>query len=259
MLLRRRNVVPGQLFKWPLGGLFCLALTSVASAEITCPTNRTIVASANCTAALADLRGEVQSGDPGAVVSVTQDPPADTQVGLGTNHVVFTVTYTNGLADTCTALITVVDAAPPVMTCPPNKIIPYTVAWTFDAPSATDTCGTNTLTVVHTTTNWTCGAAYVATRLWQAVDAFGNSATCTQVVTVVDTTPPLMMCPTNLTVECSNPWSFGTPVAADKGLGSALVYNNAVNDLSARFDTGTNEVGNEILLAGEERYLQGFS
>ena len=38
-----------------------------------------------------------------------------------------------------------------------------------------------------------------------------------------------------------------------------LVYDNSVNDLVTRFDTGTNEVGNEIILAGTERYLEGFS
>ncbi len=201
----------------------------------------------------------MESSDPGAVESVTQNPPAGTAVGLGITNVVFTVTCTNGSVDTCTALISVVDATPPVITGATNKSVEYSGAWTFDAPSATDTCGTNTLTVLSTTTNWTCGAAYVATRAWQAVDAFGNTATCTQVVTVVDTTPPVMLCPTNRTVECSSPWSFGTPVAADRGSGSVVVYDNSVNDLVTRFDTGTNEVGNEIVLAGEERYLQGFS
>ncbi len=156
-------------------------------------------------------------------------------------------------------VLTVVDTTAPAITPAGNKTVECTAAWTFDTPSVTDSSGTATLTVLSTTTNWTCGAAYVATRAWRAVDAFGNSATCTQVVTVVDTTPPLILCPSNLTVACSSPWSFGTPVAADRGLGGAVVYDNSVNDLVTRFDAGTNEVGNEIILGGEGRYLEGFS
>ena len=224
-------------------------------------TNVVVVAGTNCQGAMPDLTGMnyVVGVDNCGGVTVTQSLAAETVLGLGTNEVVLGVVDGAGNAAYCTNYVMVVDQTPPVIASVGDKTMECTTWWIFDSPSAVDACGTNTLTVVHTTTNWTCGAAYVATRLWQAVDAFGNSATCTQVVTVVDTTPPLMMCPTNLTVECSSPWSFGTPAAADRGLGGVLVYDNSVNDLLKRFDTGTNEVGNEIILGGEERYLQGFS
>ena len=42
-------------------------------------------------------------------------------------------------------------------------------------------------------------------------DCRGLTATCTQVVTVVDTTPPTIMCPSNRVVECGSTWEFGTP------------------------------------------------
>jgi len=38
-----------------------------------------------------------------------------------------------------------------------------------------------------------------------------------------------------------------------------LIYDNTENDLLTRFNTGTYEVGNEILLAGTARYLTYFS
>jgi hypothetical protein len=37
------------------------------------------------------------------------------------------------------------------------------------------------------------------------------------------------------------------------------IYDNSANDLMARFSPGTTEVGDEILLAGSERYLTNFS
>jgi hypothetical protein len=42
-----------------------------------------------------------------------------------------------------------------------------------------------------------------------ATDAAGNTASCTRSVTVVDTTPPVIACPADITVECST--TNGTP------------------------------------------------
>lgn len=46
---------------------------------------------------------------------------------------------------------------------------------------------------------------------------------------------------------------IGTPLRA------AIIFNNSTNDLVTRFTASTNEVGDEILLAGTERYLTNFS
>jgi hypothetical protein len=54
-------------------------------------------------------------------------------------------------------------------------------------------------------------------------------------------------------------------VASALSIGLALplrattIYDNSSNDLLTRFNPGTNEVGDEILLAGTERYLTNFS
>ena len=42
-------------------------------------------------------------------------------------------------------------------------------------------------------------------------------------------------------------------------LRAATIFDNSLHDLVTRFDPGTNEVGDEILLAGTERYLTNFS
>lgn len=38
-----------------------------------------------------------------------------------------------------------------------------------------------------------------------------------------------------------------------------IIFNNSVNDLSTRFNPGTSEVGDEIILAGTASYLTNFS
>lgn len=40
---------------------------------------------------------------------------------------------------------------------------------------------------------------------------------------------------------------------------AAIIFDNSANDLHARFEPGTLEVGDEILLAGTERYLTHFA
>ena len=42
-------------------------------------------------------------------------------------------------------------------------------------------------------------------------------------------------------------------------LSASVIYNNSTNDLMTRFNPGTLEVGNQIILAGTERYLTNFS
>jgi hypothetical protein len=48
-------------------------------------------------------------------------------------------------------------------------------------------------------------------------------------------------------------------LGATLSLRAAIIFDNSVNDLLTRFDPGTTEVGDEILLAGTEQYLTGFS
>jgi hypothetical protein len=42
-------------------------------------------------------------------------------------------------------------------------------------------------------------------------------------------------------------------------LSAATIFNNTTNDLAIRFNPGTTEVGDQILLGGTERYLTNFS
>src|SRR5882724_1398112 len=42
-------------------------------------------------------------------------------------------------------------------------------------------------------------------------------------------------------------------------LRATTIYNNSTNDLLARFNPGTTEIGDEILFGSTERYLTNFS
>src|SRR5207247_3816549 len=117
----------------------------------------------------------------------------------------------------CSQTVTVEDHTPPLISCVSNKTVECTSTWSFDAPTASDTCGNVTLTILSTVTNLTghCGNTFDATRTWRATDACGNTADCSQKVTVEDHTPPTITCVPNKIVECTSAWSFDAPTATD--------------------------------------------
>ena len=119
-----------------------------------------------------------------------------------------------GNTNTCTQTITVVDTIPPVFTyCPTNLTVECGNPFEFGTPAATDNCCLQGISVLGTFTNGTC--PQFITRVWVAKDCCGNTNTCTQTVTIVDTTPPTLTCSTNKTVECGTPWTFDPPIATD--------------------------------------------
>jgi uncharacterized repeat protein (TIGR03803 family) len=78
-------------------------------------------------------------------------------------------------------------------------------AWSFDTPTAVDACSgvPAPVTVLSTVTNGPC--PLTVTRIWLATDSCGNTNTCSQTVTVIDTTPPtITYCPSNIVVCSTN-------------------------------------------------------
>src|SRR5205823_7228354 len=119
----------------------------------------------------------------------------------------------------CSQTVTVADTTPPVLTCATNKTVECGNP-SSSAPfrSLDSCCGTNvTVTLLNTITNVNADGtpsgpcSQVITAKWQATDCCSNSIICSQTVTVADTTPPVLTCATNKTVECGNPWTFDAP------------------------------------------------
>ena len=101
--------------------------------------------------------------------------------------------------------------------CATNKTLPCTATNVFDLPTVASSClGSNvTITTISTVTSNTAPGVVVSTRTWLIADPCGNTNTCTQTVTLLDTNPPVFINLTNLTVACGTPWSFSTPGAVD--------------------------------------------
>ena len=153
------------------------------------------------------------------VTSSDSDVPG-TCAGTYTRTRKWTATDACGNTSTCSRSVTVRDVTPPTITCPAAPTSPISCPATpvFGDPTATDACDqTVTITSSDNDVAGTCG--YTRTRKWTATDDCGNTATCSQSVTVVDNTPPTITnCPANVVIECdasTSAASIGSATATD--------------------------------------------
>jgi len=123
----------------------------------------------------------------------------------------FQPTYGGGSADVFFAKI----VANLRLLCSADKVVECGAAWTFDEPATAFGCGSNTITILNTVTNATCGNGYEATRTWRATDACGNDAHCSQTVVVLNSAAPAIQCASNKVVLAGDAWTFDDPVAND--------------------------------------------
>ena len=192
--------------------------TDTAPPTISCPPEVVVLANAGCSATNVAL-GSPVTGDNCAVAAVANNAPASYPVG--TNFVIWKVTDTSGNTNTCVQLVVVQDVTPPVLTCPAAKTVDCSTAWAFDPPTALDACSGTNITVVITgvQTNGTHGELLVAS--WLAMDASGNTNSCTQQVTLASP-PAIIADPTNMVVAAGADAVF--IVTATNSCGSGPVF-----------------------------------
>ena len=123
----------------------------------------------------------------------------------------YTLTRTWTATDNCgnteveVQVITVQDTTDPVLSGVPTDVTVECDAVPAPAtPTASDNCDTDVdIVFVENISNQICEDSYTITRTWTATDNCGNASTGTQVITVVDTTIPVLIgVPGNITAEC---------------------------------------------------------
>src|SRR5690606_23966408 len=150
----------------------------------------------------------------------------------------------------CTQTITVDDTTPPAITCPPTLTLecigeanysatnPQIAAWLASA-TATDNCGPAPVTNNFNVNNYSdgCGSSGIQVVTFTATDACGLSSTCTAEIRIIDTAPPEVICPPDLTIACNTAADLSVPanttiaawlenISVLENCGSAMVTND---------------------------------
>ena len=187
---------------------------------ITCPPNQTVGTDFGLCSSSSVILGTALVADNCGVASITNNAPATFSIGSTT--VTWTVTDDSGNVQTCDQIIILEDIEAPAVTCPASIMVNTDASMctasgvSLGLVTFTDNCGmagvtsTNDAPAVFPIGN--------TTVLWSTTDAAGNTAECTQVVTVVDNEDPTITCPTAITIECTestDPSNTGTATAMD--------------------------------------------
>src|SRR5437773_10859188 len=135
-------------------------------------------------------------------LSCSQTPAPGGIVGPGTYPITVTVTDPNGVGSQCTMnfVVTAPTSGPFSLACATNKTVECNTTWQFDPPTPVNPCCPNpgtpgtgvVIRVVSTVSNGKC--PQIITQTWQDMDACGHTDMCSQTVTVVDSTPPVINC-----------------------------------------------------------------
>ncbi|MBN2508248.1 MAG: HYR domain-containing protein [Verrucomicrobia bacterium] len=189
--------------------------------SITCPDDVTVQCPANVPHLPVSLEQFLEQGGSAGdnwdtnLSYTSSDRPLEGGPCGGTISRTHRVTDDSGNAASCVQTITVHDTTPPSIRCARNRTVECGASWTFDTPSASDNCGTPTVTILTTVTNPACGNTFSTVRSWVATDACGNTSSCSQTVTVEDTTPPALTCAGGKTVPAGTAWTFDAPSVWD--------------------------------------------
>jgi large repetitive protein len=167
------------------------------SVTITCPDPITVEATELGGALVVPGTATASSTVPGPVTIVG---PATAVYPLGTTIVVYTATDSAGNQASCSTSITVIDTTAPTIICPAaitaEATQPFAAFVVVPPATASDIAGPVTVSGPSSGV-FPLGTTAVT---FTATDASGNSSSCTTFVTVVDTTPPTITCPSNITV-----------------------------------------------------------
>ena len=105
----------------------------------------------------------------------------------------WTATDRGGNAASASQLVTVSDTPPRLAGVPDDAVVPCDAVPPPVSATASDNCDPSPrVTFAESRVDGDCPGTYVLRRAWTVTDRCGNTATATQVLRVVDTTPPVV-------------------------------------------------------------------
>ena len=176
--------------------------------QIICPPNVTDVASGFACSKMVNWQDPLASDACGQTdLTVTSNYNQDSIFPVGQTLVIYTVVDGSGNTAMCNFLVTVQDTAAPVIVCPDDltvapdggagctAVVPFAV-------TAFDNCDQDIQLIGSAASNDTFSPGNT-TVMFEALDDFNNSATCSFVITVLDDVPPTISCPDSILMSAA--------------------------------------------------------
>jgi len=171
--------------------------------------------------------GQATGTDNSGIASITSNAPS--KFPLGITMITWTAIDNGGNVAKVVQKITVVDTTPPVLTAPQPVTVEATTpdhnSVDLGLPAVNDAVGVESVTN-DAPPYFSIGKTTVT---WKALDTSGNAVTATQVVTVKDTTPPVIHAPSSITQEATSPSAnavnLGNATVTDNGLIQSVTNN----------------------------------
>jgi len=213
---------------------------------IACPTNISVCNDLGTCGAKVDYPAPIVNASCPPVV-VLCVPPSGSFFNVGSTPVTCTARDSRGNQASCTFQITVRDCEPPRVVCPNDLVVsndPNACGAKVDYPPATasDNCpGPVPPPVTCTPASGSFFPVGTTIVTCTATDAAGNVGRCTFTVTVRDTEPPRIVCPSNIVVRTCERREIVTyaPLVNDNCPGVTVVCNPPSGTV---FPTGTHPV-----------------
>ena len=193
--------------------------------------------------------GAATATDAVGVASITNDAPEVFSLGL--TSITWTATDTSGNQYSAVQQIHVIDTTAPVITPPENITLEakslQNNSVVLGEPIVSDGVKLDFVTN-DAPSSFSLGET---TIVWTATDSSGNIANATQLVTLIDTTPPLITAPNDVVFEATslneNTVELGIPIASDT-VSDVIITNDApltfgVGETTVTW-TATDENGN---------------
>ena len=150
---------------------------------------------------------------------------------------VYSIKDIHNNAATCTQKIIVEDLESPSITCPSNITVGNNESGrrtlvTVGQPNVDDNCGILSVINDYNNTDDASDDYPVGTTMvcWTVTDVNGNTNFCCQSITVVDNTPPVIMCPPTIFEQCEVP-QFYTSYQAFINAGGSATDETALDTL----------------------------
>jgi gliding motility-associated-like protein len=216
--------------------------------EITCPENIEVDAGIECSTVVNFPDATATDNCGVASIIQTNGPLSGSEFPIGITTVSFEAVDDQGNSSACSFTVTVIEQAPPSITCPSDITVPNapencSAVVTYDDPVAEDDCGSVTITLIDGLASGEEFPVGTTTVTFEAEDEQGNTAQCSFTVTVTDDEAPAFDCPEPVAIvndegECGAIVNFELPTSADNCSSDVTVFQTEGPPSGSLFPVG---------------------